>query len=715
MPTHIDSLHQTIDALIVFTDTLSSLTPKKILDDLSSFHLMQLCKDMTQYRIEIEDTISKDTAHLHTEKEMHSQEITWIEEATLLIAQLLYKKGTLSTPKRMHYLLVAKELAESINTPYTNKVNYSHARRLLCLITEEFIHQKNRSAAINKPALIAPDFFKWFVYNAQILVNPASEEFLQKNLDHFIHALIKLCLPSLSSPSRYNYIQITHYLIMLIHAQAEQNCPEALDKAAENLIKKIQLLISSELPHIINDGARIQLNKLLEKYQFCFNNDAQALRKAIPPEEVWRFGTDGITQKNGRLLFHDHTSRYYLNNYPFPENHLDLTVDDYINQVEGIELNKPDCYTHSHFLKQLHLSFLRFPTELFAKLTLRDILFINRSGVLPYELNEPGYQTGIYGAFMKLFSTTRMSQLARLLHFHNTLTTPIQVPNFSGNLKGMFRITHLLPCFNCNPGEDPTLMRNTSERGLNEYLSRKTAHQGISISPASKDAKLHCLHFEFSTELTRFDRTYPIENLHSSQLNDQQREIIKRIEHCNSPSEASFHILSAHKNRKATRLRFYFYGYYHGDDTIESRVNHLLSRFNRCISSSIHPHEKLFFIISLIQDLEQLHPFTDGNCRTLVFFLNYLLISNGFPPTILHNMNEIDGLSRQELFDSVLRGMKNTFHLAEKKTLYGYSTTGTIGFFRSRPHLSERADYLEKLSSMEESARNGMGTALRTG
>jgi len=51
------------------------------------------------------------------------------------------------------------------------------------------------------------------------------------------------------------------------------------------------------------------------------------------------------------------------------------------------------------------------------------------------------------------------------------------------------------------------------------------------------------------------------------------------------------------------------------------------------------------------------HPFQDGNCRTMLLLLNKLLFDNGFTPVIMANPNQLDGLSNKELGEIVKESM----------------------------------------------------------
>ncbi len=78
---------------------------------------------------------------------------------------------------------------------------------------------------------------------------------------------------------------------------------------------------------------------------------------------------------------------------------------------------------------------------------------------------------------------------------------------------------------------------------------------------------------------------------------------------------------------------------------------------------------KLQAIVILVQDLEQAHPFFDGNCRTFCkVLLNTLLMQYDFHPTLMDNPNKFDGYSIAELVTLIKEGMDRTQQLCRYVT-----------------------------------------------
>jgi hypothetical protein len=74
---------------------------------------------------------------------------------------------------------------------------------------------------------------------------------------------------------------------------------------------------------------------------------------------------------------------------------------------------------------------------------------------------------------------------------------------------------------------------------------------------------------------------------------------------------------------------------------------------------------KLRAIAACCQDLEQLHPFPDGNARTVgVLVVNKLLLEQGLRPTALADANRLDAFSVQEVVREIVAGQQRFEQLA---------------------------------------------------
>lgn len=106
------------------------------------------------------------------------------------------------------------------------------------------------------------------------------------------------------------------------------------------------------------------------------------------------------------------------------------------------------------------------------------------------------------------------------------------------------------------------------------------------------------------------------------------------------------------------------------------RIDKIVNEYNVEISQSEDDEAKLIAISRVVRNLEMLHPFPDGNGRTLVAVLmNHLLLFHGFLPAILFDPNIDIELSVKEFAEEMKKGIENTKLLLEdpEATLYDYS------------------------------------------
>lgn len=105
------------------------------------------------------------------------------------------------------------------------------------------------------------------------------------------------------------------------------------------------------------------------------------------------------------------------------------------------------------------------------------------------------------------------------------------------------------------------------------------------------------------------------------------------------------------------------------------KLEGIIGRFNPKIRT--FPDEKATVegIARLIQEIELIHPFPDGNCRTLATLTNHLLLYHGLYPTILENPNYDGTYSVREYSREIEKGMECTRQLLKNPaaSLFGYS------------------------------------------
>jgi hypothetical protein len=91
-------------------------------------------------------------------------------------------------------------------------------------------------------------------------------------------------------------------------------------------------------------------------------------------------------------------------------------------------------------------------------------------------------------------------------------------------------------------------------------------------------------------------------------------------------------------------------------------VDDVINQYHKEIDSAKEQNDedaKLTAIVRCCQDLYQIHPFLDGNTRTIVAgVLPKLLLENGFCPSILRNPKMLAGYSVEEIKDAVREGQQ---------------------------------------------------------
>ena len=100
-----------------------------------------------------------------------------------------------------------------------------------------------------------------------------------------------------------------------------------------------------------------------------------------------------------------------------------------------------------------------------------------------------------------------------------------------------------------------------------------------------------------------------------------------------------------------------------------------ISKYEEEMSVAKAPLEKLHAIVNFIQLCEQAHLFADANCRTLCMnLLNFLLMTNGFPPAILTDPNRFDCYSVAELMDECIAGMDRALKITKGEKVFNVAT-----------------------------------------
>lgn len=105
------------------------------------------------------------------------------------------------------------------------------------------------------------------------------------------------------------------------------------------------------------------------------------------------------------------------------------------------------------------------------------------------------------------------------------------------------------------------------------------------------------------------------------------------------------------------------------------KLESIVERFNNGMTQWHADDDKILLIAGFIQEVELLHPFPDGNCRTLQTLTNHLLMFHGFMPSIIENPNYDGTYSRAEYAQEIRNGIEQTQKLlnAPESVVYDYS------------------------------------------
>ncbi|MGE4349009.1 MAG: hypothetical protein AB7D28_04535 [Candidatus Berkiella sp.] len=152
---------------------------------------------------------------------------------------------------------------------------------------------------------------------------------------------------------------------------------------------------------------------------------------------------------------------------------------------------------------------------------------------------------------------------------------------------------------------------------------------------------------------------------------------------------------------RCNRVQTVLYG-----DELASRIDQILTEYERNMSLASTKEQKLHLIVENIAHLERIHPFWDANCRTLcIMVLNKELIRHGFSPVILEDPNRFDCFSTNELMNEVIIGFSNY----EYVKIYGQlPEENSI----SKSHVRESVELVhaieDELKNLKPGSRYGM-------
>lgn len=344
---------------------------------------------------------------------------------------------------------------------------------------------------------------------------------------------------------------------------------------------------------------------------------------------------------------------------------------------------------------------------------------------LPFEEEEPNYLKALYAAYPLIFSPSE-NLLDLIMEMHQVALTNVLHTKYEKMTSAIGQV---------RTSEKPNAIyglvpENTTRKGLSEYfINRDSKMQYLSIAILGViDGEKKLIGFLLQDEIIKIIREMTDKLM---QAEDKILCIFQAINLSRSPLYETFQALPSDIKEEFVNFMLLLSKTKNNDEIVDAifatlsnpdhqikfnfcskqpdcantillnSLQEFISHFNNKVKGAVSPRVKLEAIIALIQQCEQLHPFSDGNCRVFcMLLLNHLLIKHGFPLAILYDPNRFDGFSREELLGEVLFGMEKTFTLLKQKRIYGMSTVQAIALLRSK-NKPELLDYF-----------NGLNTAL---
>lgn len=427
-----------------------------------------------------------------------------------------------------------------------------------------------------------------------------------------------------------------------------------------------------------------------------YNNDIYrgnplTLLNEIPEEEMWRFFID-----RNRYSLGEEMKKKFLQK-GIPKDKLGLPIRDFIKEYEPLFADE---------IKSLRDVLHRYYTSVPESLSVRQLL-AEDNGWLGFEKTEPGYlaalmQTWHYITVELLTnkdlkdSPDRLVQLARVLH-RNTTKDVANVHRYHNEAFFVKETRTEDPFLKTSTTKYSLGTSNTTRTGFDELLekikkSTPWERSGYFFLLSLCESKEIPFEYTFIIGHEKYQDSnffYDVSNpkfIIASTLTDSQKEDI-----------FNRYIKGAQEVNLYTPIRG------NPDEVYHTAMTELAEKYKRAILTAAPTSmAALRVIVEFIRDCEQLHPFQDANTRTYTMSLmNYLLMANSFPPTILANPNHMEGYGLDELVQEVLKGMRKTLELAQDKRLVGEISTADIRLHESPEAQAE----FEKCVAIERTRR----------
>lgn len=312
----------------------------------------------------------------------------------------------------------------------------------------------------------------------------------------------------------------------------------------------------------------------------------------------------------------------------------------------------------------------RFYIDGYRQLTPEGI----EKGISLFDVAEPGYMRAMLDAHEYMMQTFELPLTPQLIvDFHKKALGRVE-NTANRNLKKFRDKKNADFGLLLNEGEhDLRKKGNVSHRGLNEFLT----------SMQNQPNPLAC--YIIFSDISTGGSTFDDQILQKALAIQDQQGIASAVNFLEK------NIIAGHANFFVTEMTH---------EEIQYKVTELINHYQYKIQQALNDDEKLEAIIILIQSIERLHPFLDGNCRTFcMLLLNRELILNGFPPTMLDNPNRFDLFSINELKDEIRQGWK---YANQYKSEISHFPSFKIlcNLLANQPHMHQSLTLVKQISDM---------------
>ncbi len=468
-----------------------------------------------------------------------------------------------------------------------------------------------------------------------------------------------------------------------------------------------------------------ELQNILKDYEDLAGSNPMHLRTMIPTEEIWRFFVNGDHQEKGKNI------RAYFVGRDIP--------NCSIKELAEKEASTENCtWESAPFMQLVKKSKWNLTEAECALMTVEDFLCLDQAW-MQYE-NEKNYLLALTHAFQEIFDFDVAADANFVKKLQGIAGGQVGSTNYDNeetvNKPGQFRMTeaafyNLTPNNGSAEGYLEVLDRNVSciwfelevfdsndnnmQLGvinINAQNLQKIKYAINDIDAEKKSrGKTQSYNFPLAEYCESFDKREFIQSIKNNENNLQ--DLLRMLAASKNNKDLADIIFNLVKNPVFDNYQFSLKSKQMPEDEVQQILEREIAKkfvaYEEAIRQSKNPLEKVYAIVSLAQECDQVHPFIDINGRAFYLLLmNYMLMREGFPPVILNSIVRISARSKEYVVQEVLVGMQNTLQLVKEKKLFNIVTADIIKQLSSRPGLKYYADYFSEVCKIEEIGRANM-------